>query len=256
MGAEDRWIVTSEMMKGFNALANEAGTEVTGGQSVLNPWPIIGGVAMAVCHKDDFVAPTGLQVGDVMVLTKPLGTQLAVNMRQQFNKADESKPLFAKTKDILSADDVALAFSLASESMEHLNRTAARLMRRHGAHGATDVTGFGIQGHANNLAVAQPVPLKIFIDVMPVIKGMDAVDRVAPAFNLMSGGSAETSGGLLVAFPTGEAAEAFIADLAAEDRTQGWVVGRITERPPSDEINSAAISPESRVVSVDKFFLS
>eukprot|EP00754_Rhynchopus_humris_P007208 Rhum_TRINITY_DN13372_c0_g1::Rhum_TRINITY_DN13372_c0_g1_i1::g.59606::m.59606 len=53
-GEEDRYISTAQMLKGFNDLANEADTEVTGGQSVINPWPMIGGVAMSVVHRDDF----------------------------------------------------------------------------------------------------------------------------------------------------------------------------------------------------------
>jgi selenide,water dikinase len=51
MAPEHRFVVTREMMRGFNDLAREAGTTVTGGQTVLNPWPIIGGIAMAVCGE-------------------------------------------------------------------------------------------------------------------------------------------------------------------------------------------------------------
>jgi len=49
MNEEQREIVTREMMRGFNDCATEAGTLVTGGQSVMNPWPMIGGVANAMC---------------------------------------------------------------------------------------------------------------------------------------------------------------------------------------------------------------
>lgn len=65
-------LVTKEMMRGFNDLAREAGTKVTGGQSVMNPWPIIGGVATSTCLEKDFIRPENAQPGDVLVLTKPL----------------------------------------------------------------------------------------------------------------------------------------------------------------------------------------
>ena len=49
MTEPDREIVTREMMRGFNDTAEEAGTKITGGQSIMNPWPIIGGVANVMC---------------------------------------------------------------------------------------------------------------------------------------------------------------------------------------------------------------
>ena len=48
----------------------------------MNPWPIIGGVATSVCTEEEFINPIHLEVGDVIVLTKPLGTQPAVNAHQ------------------------------------------------------------------------------------------------------------------------------------------------------------------------------
>lgn len=60
----------------------EAGTSVTGGQSVVNPWCTIGGVASTICNPNDYIVPDNAVVGDVLVLTKPLGTQVAVNAHQ------------------------------------------------------------------------------------------------------------------------------------------------------------------------------
>src|SRR4051812_31945129 len=75
-------IVTQEMIRGFDAQVKEAGSVVSGGQSVRNPWPIIGGVAQSICKKEDIIMPVNAQAGDVIVLTKPIGTQLAVNGKQ------------------------------------------------------------------------------------------------------------------------------------------------------------------------------
>lgn len=73
MNEEDRFRVTSEMIRGFNDKAIEAETAVTGGHSVLNPWVMIGGVAMSVVKEKDIVW-NNAQPGDKLVLTKPLGT--------------------------------------------------------------------------------------------------------------------------------------------------------------------------------------
>ena len=74
MQEHQREIVTREMIRGFNDCAAEAETLITGGQSVMNQWPIIGGVANVVCHENEYIRPNGGKVGDVLVLTKPLVT--------------------------------------------------------------------------------------------------------------------------------------------------------------------------------------
>ena len=62
------------MIRGFDDCAKEAGTKITGGQSIMNPWPMIGGVANVMCLKDEYIRPNLGKPGDVIVLTKPLGT--------------------------------------------------------------------------------------------------------------------------------------------------------------------------------------
>lgn len=71
-------------------------------------------------------------------------------------------------------------------------------MARYHAHGATDVTGFGIFGHAGNLAKAQDAAVSFELDVLPVLRGTPAINATVD-FGLLTGLSAETSGGLLVA---------------------------------------------------------
>jgi len=79
---DDRNIVTKYMIKGFDDQCKMADTQVSGGQTVMNPWPIIGGVANSICKMQDIIMPVNAVVGDVIVLTKPLGTQVAVNAKQ------------------------------------------------------------------------------------------------------------------------------------------------------------------------------
>lgn len=76
MDPKHRHIVTQEMLRGFADLAKEAETVITGGQTVLNPWPIIGGVAQSVENKGEIIMPENAVVGDKLILTKPLGTQV------------------------------------------------------------------------------------------------------------------------------------------------------------------------------------
>jgi selenide, water dikinase len=98
-------------------------------------------------------------------------------------------------------------------------------MHRHGAHAATDVTGFGILGHARNLALAQTADVCLRIDRLVVYKDTPLLAKEMPVFKLLEGYSAETSGGLLVCVPP-ENADAFVADMCAHSGP-AWRVGEV-----------------------------
>jgi len=222
---KDREIVTRKMIEGFSDLAKEAGTVVTGGQTVKNPWPIIGGVAMSACKKEDFILPVGAQPGDLIVLTKALGTQVAVNLHQWLHLPPPSS--WEKVKGMITPNEVLRAFKVAQLSMCRLNKTGARLMHKFGARAATDVTGFGILGHAMNLASNQKGDVWFEIHTLPLIRKMKQVDDVmVDRFKLMKGLSAETSGGLLVCLPP-ETAAAFCKEIEEEDGCPAWIVGTV-----------------------------
>jgi selenide,water dikinase len=81
------------------------------------------------------------------------------------------------------------------ESMARLNRIAAHLMHKYEAHGATDVTGFGILGHADNLVKIQENEVSFVLHTLPIFANMVAVYKACGInFKLLDGYSAETSG--------------------------------------------------------------
>ena len=102
------------------------------------------------------------------------------------------------------------------------------LMQKHQAHSCTDVTGFGILGHAANLAEHTAAAVDIEIHSLPIIAGMLAVNNATYNFKLKQGWSAETSGGLLICIPA-SSADAFIADIMAMEGYPAWVVGSVVE---------------------------
>lgn len=83
MKEKERDVVIPLMIRGFKDAATEAGTSVQGGQTIFNPWLMMGGVATAVCSQREFIMPDNSQIGDVLVLTKPLGTQVKFNFFQR-----------------------------------------------------------------------------------------------------------------------------------------------------------------------------
>uniref|UniRef100_A0A7S2YE49 Selenide, water dikinase n=1 Tax=Entomoneis paludosa TaxID=265537 RepID=A0A7S2YE49_9STRA len=229
MPEEERSICTKEMVRGFRDACTEAGTSVTGGQTVLNPWPIIGGVATSIVSEDEFIASDGAEVGNVVVLTKPLGTQVAVNVHQwrtQNNKYWKD----ILNKKVITVEQAEDMMHEAVCSMARLNRNGAKLMIKYGATSGTDVTGFGILGHAQNLCENQKAPVAIELDTLPCIAGTKAVNDEIFNFRLAGGYSAETSGGLMVTLPEANA-EAFCKELKDLDGTPAWIIGRVVECP-------------------------
>jgi len=255
MDANDRKICTNEMVKGFREAC--AGIAITGGQTVLNPWPIIGGVATSVVAEGDFLYSNGAQLGNVLVLTKPLGTQVAVNAHQWKRKYQQAKSnnnnnnnnledhdvqLYQKCLDtgLLTDDLIDDMMYAAVWSMVRLNRISGALALEYGATACTDVTGFGILGHAQNLAENQQQPnLGMVLERLPCIRNTPLINKQVFNFRLTSGYSAETSGGLLVCLPADKAQAYCDAVKAAEiqagrptdtDQDLGpWIIGKVVE---------------------------
>lgn len=249
MSNEERDIVTSQMMKGFTDLTKEAQSRVTGGQTVINAWPLIGGVAMAVVKEIDFIRPEHAVAGDFIVLTKPIGTQVSVNVNQWIdpNYRSHSKywPLI---QDVITKEKAIEAYRKSCVSMSRLNRTGAMLMHKYHAHAATDVTGFGLLGHAKNLALNQKKEVDFVIKVLPIIEKMKEVDEaVKNMFNLMKGRSAETSGGLLICLPSEESAKQFCEEIEKIDGHPAWIIGNVIERTGKE--NDAIIVDSPQVIS-------
>jgi len=221
MSDKERDTIMPLILQGFKECAEEAGTTVQGGQTVVNPWMIVGGVATSVCKPNEVIIPENAMIGDVLVLTKPLGTQVAVNAHQWLEKPDR----WDRIKSVVTEDDVRKAYHYAMHSMARLNKNGASLMHKYNAHACTDVTGFGLLGHAQNLAKHQKNEVSFVIHSLPIIAKMTTISKICNnAFGLLRGASAETSGGLLVAIPHEQAA-AYCKDIEAQDDYQAWIIG-------------------------------
>lgn len=221
MSDKERDAVLPLLATGFKDGAEEAGTTVNGGQTILNPWMTVGGAATSICQPNEYIMPDNAMVGDVLVLTKPLGTQVAVTSYHWLDVHDK----WNRIKLVVGEEDVRKAYQRAMFSMARLNRVASLLMHKYNAHGATDVGGYGLLGHANNLATIQKNEVGFVIHNLPVIAKMAAVSKACGnMFGLLQGHAAETSGGLLIALPREQAA-AFCKDIEKQEGYQSWIIG-------------------------------
>ena len=235
MEAKAADIVTRNLIRGFNDCCKEAGCQVSGGQTVKNPWPIIGDVAQSICKDIDIIYPINAVTGDVIILTKPLGTQVAVNMYQWLkqyelltNDEEKKQHKYHSLIDIISKKDCYYAFDVAVASMARLSNIAAQLMHKYDAHAATDITGFGLIGHAENLATNQIHQVDFTIHTLPLIKHTLAVDtKRGGGFRLKKGYSKETSGGLFISLPANQA-RLYINELKQlEPNYPAYIIGNV-----------------------------
>ncbi|XP_033086628.1 selenide, water dikinase 1-like isoform X1 [Trachypithecus francoisi] len=238
--------------QGFKDAAEEAGTSVTGGLTVLNPWIVLGGVATIVCQPSEFIMPDNAVPGDVLVLTKPLGTQVAVAGHQWLDIPEK----WNKIKLVFTQEDIELAYQEAMMNMARLNRTAAGLMHTFNVHAATDITRFGIWGHAQNLANQQRNEVSFVIHSLPVLAKMAVVSKACGnMFGLMHGTCLETSGSLLICLPREQAAR-FCAEIKSPKYGEGhqaWIIGivekgnctaRIIDKPGIIEV-APQVAPQN-----------
>lgn len=240
---QERDIVVPMIIKGFQDAATEAKARVKIGSIALNPWCIIGGIATAVCHKSELIMPYHAQAGDSLVLTKPLGTQLATNALVWMIENSDS---WKKLSDRFSASEVERTYGIAVESMSRLNKSGAKLMHRYQAHAATDVTGFGLYGHADNLVKFQKENIDFEIHTLPIIRNvLEIAEILGRTAKLLAGKAVETSGGLLVSLPSANA-KSFCDEYEKVSGRSAWIIGKVVEGS-----RTVRVSPNPTIISVD-----
>jgi selenide, water dikinase len=143
--------ILGEVLKGGANKVKESGAVVIGGHSIIDDEIKFGMAVTGVIHPDKIIRNVGVQVGDALILTKPLGTGIVTTALKKGKASPES-------------------VNEAIKSMTTLNATAASVMRKHRVHACSDVTGFGILGHALEMASGSSVTLVIESAKLPTIR--------------------------------------------------------------------------------------
>ena len=220
--------ILARILEGGAAIAKQAGVALLGGHTVKDEEPKYGWAVTGIVDPKRVVTNAGARPGDVLILTKPLGTGILTT---------------ALKRDRISAREL----QPAVDAMLTLNADASSAMVDVGVHAATDITGFGLLGHAGAMMEASGVALEfrasavpLFDRVLDLIRadvvpggtkdnmkahaafttfddGVDAALRVALS-------DAQTSGGLLIAVPADRAKA-----LCAKIGPAAHVVGRVSE---------------------------
>lgn len=236
--------IAAEILAGGAEVCKAAGVSIVGGHSIDDAEPKFGLAVLGLVHPDRILRNSGGQAGDLLVLTKPLGSGALTT---------------ALKRGALSEAELAPVI----EVMATLNRAPAQAALEVGVHAATDVTGFGLLGHARGMAKGAGLALELWVDRLPLLPGaretvaagispgatrrnldayasvttwepgLDDVDRKLVA-------DPQTSGGLLLAVPEARVGQ-LVAALRAHGALASAVVGRLL---PGEGVSVRARAPE------------
>jgi selenide,water dikinase len=226
--------VLGEMLRGGAEKAREAGVSVVGGHSIDDAEPKIGYAVVGLVHPGRIWRNVGARPGDALVLTKPLGTGIISTAIKQARAPDR-------------------AVAAAIRSMATLNRSAAEAAAKATVHAVTDVTGFGLLGHLQEMSQGGKVRARLHAGRIPLLPDVPALaeaglipggtrrnlhavagtvrwDPGIPETLRFVIGDAQTSGGLLVATPDGAALLKALAAAGVEGAAEiGEIVGEDPE---------------------------
>lgn len=222
-----------EICRGGAERCQAAGCVIAGGHSVRDAEIKFGYAVIGVIHPQRILTNAAAKPGDKLVLTKPLGTGFVTTAQ----KADDCPPE---------------AFDAAVASMVMLNKGGCEAMLEVGVHSATDVTGFGLAGHAYEMAQGSGATIVLDLERLPLLPRVGELVRkghftrasktnasfVAPGLRIEGRPDpirleifydAQTSGGLLISVPADKAAT-LVEAARRNDAPAACIVGEVTEK--------------------------
>lgn len=144
------YAILSEIMRGGADIVAQAGGVIAGGHTVTDKEPKYGLAVTGVVHPEHIFTKGGAQPGDILILGKPLGTGLITT---------------AHKSEQVAEDDLQAAI----QSMMQLNRDASAALQIEGVHAVTDITGFGLLGHAWEMASQSRAGMRLEFDALPLL---------------------------------------------------------------------------------------
>lgn len=225
--------ILARILEGGASKIQEAGAVLVGGHSIQDDEPKYGLSVTGVIHPDKVIANSGAKPGDYLVLTKPIGVGI----------------VSTAIKRGLVSDEI---IDQAIQVMASLNAGSSEVMQEVGVNACTDISGFGLLGHAMEMAKGSGVGLKIRFERIPLLTGTKEftaqgaicggsranLNFLAPDTDFASNISeieqlimadAITSGGLLISVP-GDRLDDLIQRLKEKD-IQGAVIGNVIAEP-------------------------
>jgi len=232
--------ILARILEGGQSKADEAGIPILGGHSVDDPEPKYGMAVTGLVHPRRILTNAGGRPGDVLLLTKPIGSGIATTAIKRGIATPE-----------LEASVV--------ELMSRLNRKAGEVFSsgKFPVHALTDVTGFGLLGHLAEMALGAKVRARLFLERVPILAGVPALaeqgvvpggtaanlEHFGPRIRFPQGlpdairfvlADAQTNGGLLAAVPRAALRKAERA--LARARVDAAIIGELRRGVPGIDV--------------------
>jgi selenide,water dikinase len=219
--------ILGEILKGGADKVRESGAVIIGGHSIIDEEIKYGMAVTGVIHPDKIYRNVGVQEGDVLILTKPLGTGIITTALKKGKASQES------------VDE-------AVQSMTTLNATASRVMRNYAVHACSDVTGFGILGHGLGMASGSGVTLVIESAKLPLL---DAAPRLAEK-GYITGGCKRNREFLQEKISIEKSIREGLIEVALDPQTSGGLLIAVAKRQSSqliEELKGAGVDAATEV---------
>ena len=219
--------ILGEILRGGAEKVKEAGAVVIGGHSIIDEEIKFGMAVTGVIHPDRIFRNVGVQEGDVLILTKPLGTGIITTALKKGKASEES------VKE-------------AVKSMTTLNAAASLVARKHAVHACSDVTGFGILGHALEMASGSGITLIIESAKLPLLRG---APRLAEK-GYITGGCKRNQEYLSDKISIEKSIRAGLVEVALDPQTSGGLLIAIAKRHAAqliEELQSAGVTHAAEI---------
>jgi selenide, water dikinase len=197
-----------EALQGASAVAATGGWVVVGGHTVDAPEPFLGQSVTGEVHPDKMMTNDAARPGDVLVLTKPIGTGIITTALKR-SEASAAKP----------GGSLYESYTAAVHFMTTLNADGAQVAAKAGVRAATDITGFGLLGHLHKMALGSGVQLILDAASIPLLPGV----RELADQGIVPGGTGRNIE-FVAPFIDWEVSEVQWADLLADPQTSGGLV--------------------------------
>ncbi len=229
----DKQILT-DILRGAGDKLKEAGATLVGGHSIDDKEPKFGLAVTGIVHPDKVRTNAGAKPGDKLILTKPIGVGILTTSIK---------------RDLLTEEEI----TRVTNVMSTLNKTASETMDSYDVHACTDVTGFGLLGHASEMSKGSHTGLRIYSNQVPILPRVRELAEAGAVpggtknnFTHLQGDvtfpetmdqidqwilcDAVTSGGLLISV-AGEEAKSLLSDLQKAG-VEAALIGEVTEENP------------------------
>jgi selenide,water dikinase len=219
--------ILGEILKGGADKVKESGAVIIGGHSIIDEEIKYGLAVTGIIHPDKIYRNVGVQEGDALILTKPLGTGIITTALKKGKASQES-------------------IDEAVRSMTTLNATASKVMRNYAVHACSDVTGFGILGHGLGMASGSGVTLVIESVKMPLLHGAPGLAEKG----YITGGCKRNREFLQEKMSIEKSIREGLVEVALDPQTSGGLLIAVAKRQASDlleELKSAGIDAATEV---------